>query len=430
MQKQASATTSGRRALYALALGGFGIGLTEFVIMGLLPEVAAEFSVTEAVAGYLISGYALAVAVGALLITSLVGGANRKLVLSSLMLLFIAGNLLSAIAPTYEVMLLGRIVAAMTHGAYFGIGAVTAASLVPESKKAGAVAIMFTGLTLANVLGVPFGTLLGQHLGWRSTFWAITVIGILAFAGVRSFVPSAEPADAGEAANAGTGASGRRARLRAEYAVFARPQVIISILLTVFGFGGVFAGFTYIAYTLTEVSGFASGAVPLLLVVFGAGLFVGNLVGGKAADRHVGLTLLVSLAGLALAMAAFAALAASTVATVALLFLMGLFGFATVPPLQMRVMQYASGAPTLASAANIGAFNLGNALGAWLGGLALTAGLGFAAPLGVGSLVTVVALALLGIGALPALRAFSDAPVARASAADPASAAVERPALV
>lgn len=371
-------------ALLALAIGGFGIGLTEFVIMGLLPEVAHDFTVTETTAGYLISGYALSVAVGAVALTLALTRVPRKGALLGLMVLFIIGNLISAIAPDYGTMMAGRVVAALCHGAFFGIGSVVAAQLVAPDRKASAIAFMFGGLTLANVLGVPLGTLLGQAAGWRSTFWAITVIGIAAFVGIAALVPART--GAGEAGSGG---------IRAELSAFRSPQVWLSIAVTVLGYGGMFGGFTYIAFTLTEVSGFASGAVPLLLVLFGVGLFVGNLYGGRAADRDLVRTLQVALAALTAVLAVFALTAGSQVLTVVMLVLMGAVGFGTVPGLQMRVMAYADRAPTLASGANIAAFNVGNALGAWIGGLALAAGLGYTSPLWAGAGVTALGLVVL-----------------------------------
>lgn len=369
-------------ALLALAIGGFGIGLTEFVIAGLLPEVATDFGVDEATAGWLISGYALSVAVGAVGLTAAVTRFNRKHVLTALMVLFIAGNLVSALASTYEVMLLGRILAALTHGAFFGIGSVVAANLVAPEKRAGAIALMFAGLTSANVLGVPLGTLLGQQLGWRSTFWAITVIGVVALVGMAALVPS-QPVD-----RDGAG-------LRGELGAFRSGQVWASLTVTTLGFGGMFGAFTYIAYTLTEVSGFASASVPWLLVLFGGGLFAGNWLGGRAADRCVSRTLVVVLAGLTVVLAAFASAAGSQPLTLVALVLMGGFGFATVPGLQMRIMHHAGTAPTLASGSNIAAFNVGNALGAWLGGLTITAGLGYTSPLWIGAIMSAAALLVL-----------------------------------
>ncbi|MFD6446422.1 MFS transporter [Promicromonospora sp. NPDC060204] len=383
-------------ALWALAIGGFGIGLTEFVIMGLLPEVSADFGVTETVAGYLISGYALSVAVGAVALTAALTKVDRKKALLGLMILFIAGNLVSAIAPTYELMMLGRVVAALCHGAFFGIGAVVAADLVARERRAAAISIMFAGLTVANVLGVPFGTLLGQAAGWRSTFWAITGIGVLAFVGIALLVPARVGVPDGVAGPSGQPGPG----LRGELAAFRAPQVWLSIAVTVLGYGGMFGAFTYIAFTLTEVSGFASSTVPWLLILFGAGLFVGNLVGGKAADKNLGATLLTLLVLLTVVLTVFALTATSQVATMVSLVLMGAVGFATVPGLQMRVMRHASAAPTLASGANIAAFNVGNALGAWVGGLTLAAGLGYTSPLWAGAVVTLAGLAVMVVAVL------------------------------
>ena len=373
--------------LIALALGGFGIGLTEFVIAGLLPEVAADFAVTEAAAGWLISGYALSVAVGAILLTAAVTRLPRKNVLVGLMVLFIVGNLVSALAPSYSIMLSGRIIAALCHGAFFGIGSVVAASLVAPSKKSGAIAIMFTGLTLANVLGVPFGTFIGQSFGWRATFWAITLIGVIALAGIVALVPRA------------TDDTAHVSDLRGELRAFRSGQVWLSLVVTVLGFGGMFGAFTYIAFTLTKVSGFSSAAVPWLLVVFGIGLFVGNILGGKAADRRLDPTLVVLLIGLTVVMVFFALTAANPVTTVVSLVLMGGFGFGTVPGLQTRIMRYADTAPTLASSANIAAFNVGNAIGAWIGGITISAGLGYTSPLWAGAAITAAAAVVMIIAA-------------------------------
>ncbi|PZF27987.1 MFS transporter [Curtobacterium sp. MCLR17_045] len=374
--------------LIALALGGFGIGLTEFVITGLLPEVAADYGVTETTAGWLVTGYALAVIVGALGVTAATTRLPRKPVLLGLLVLFIVGNTLSAIAPTYGVMMAGRVIAALCHGAFFGIGSVVAANMVERSKRASAVALMFTGLTASNVLGVPFGTFLGQAAGWRATFWAIAAIGVVALIGVLVLVPAVRSTEVPSLAR--------------ELGAFRSGQVWLSLGMTVLGYGGMFGAFTYIAYTLTSVSGFPSSAVPWLLIVFGIGLFVGNFAGGKLAARSIDRTLLVVLVVLTVVLAAFALVATSPVLTVIALVLMGAFGFATVPALQTRVMQYADHAPTLASGANIAAFNLGNALGAWIGGLTIAAGLGYTSPIWAGSGITLAAvvLTLVAMGAV------------------------------
>ncbi|GAB4013382.1 MFS transporter [Nocardioides ultimimeridianus] len=368
--------------LIALALGSFGIGLTEFVIMGLLPEVAADYGVSGSAAGWLISGYALSVVVGALLLTAATTRLDRKHVLLGLVVLFILGNVITAAAPTYAIAMVGRVVAALCHGAFFGIGSVVAASLVAPERKAGAVAMMFTGLTAANVLGVPFGTFLGQQAGWQATFWAIAGIGVIALAGIAILVPD-------------LATDGEEVSLRSELRAFGSAQVWFSLVITVLAYGGMFGAFTYIAYTLTEVSGFASSTVPWLLVLFGAGLVVGNAIGGRLADRSVDGTLVGVVAALAVVLVAFALVASSQLATVMAIFLMGALGFGTVPALQSRVMGYAGQAPTLASGANIGAFNAGNALGAWAGGVGISAGLGYTSPIWIGAAITVAGLAVL-----------------------------------
>lgn len=391
--------------LIALALGGFGIGLTEFVITGLLPEVAADYGVTETTAGWLVTGYALAVIVGALGLTAATTRLPRKPVLIGLLVLFVIGNTLSAVAPVYGVMMLGRVIAALCHGAFFGIGSVVASNMVERSKRASAVALMFTGLTASNVLGVPFGTFLGQALGWRATFWTIAVIGVIALVGVALLVPGVR-SDTEQPPS-----------LVRELSAFRSGQVWLSLGMTVLGYGGMFGAFTYIAYTLTSVSGFASSAVPWLLIVFGVGLFVGNFVGGKLASRSIDGTLLVVLVVLTVVLALFAVVATSPVLTVIALVLMGAFGFATVPALQTRVMQYADHAPTLASGANIAAFNLGNALGAWIGGLTIAAGLGYTSPIWAGAGITLAAVVLTALAAGAARRGRSRGAVTTGSVA-------------
>lgn len=374
--------------LVALAVGGFGIGLTEFLIAGLLPQVAASFAVSEAVAGRLISGYALSVAVGAIALTAATARLPRKHVLVGLVVLFVLGNLLSAIAPSYPVMLLGRIVAALCHGTFFGIGSLVARGMVAPERASRAVAVMFAGLTVANVLGVPFGALVGERWGWRAAFWAVTVIGLLALAGIVAFVPSS----AGQTPP--TAPTGVRAQLGA----FRSGQVWLTLVATALGYGGMFGAFSYIAYTFTEVGGFSSAAVPWLLMVYGVGLVVGNLIGGRAADQDRDRALILALAGLTVTLAVFGLLATSATASVVLVFLMGAFGFAGVPGLITRVTDYAHGA-ALAAGANVSASNLGNALGAWAGGLAITAGLGYTAPLYVGAGIVLIAVLVMTVAA-------------------------------
>jgi DHA1 family inner membrane transport protein len=383
--------------LIALAVGGFGIGLTEFLIAGLLPQVASSFGVSEAAAGGLISGYALSVAIGAIVLTAATARLPRKAVLVGLVALFVVGNLLSAVAPTYPVMLLGRILAALCHGSFFGIGSLVARGLVAPERKSRAVAFMFGGLTVANVLGVPFGALVGEHWGWRAAFWAITVIGLVALAGIALLVPGR--ADRGRPA-AGTGGSEPvpPVSLRAQLGAFRSGQVWLTLTATALSYGGMFGAFSYIAYTFTEVGGFPAADVAWLLMVYGTGLVVGNVVGGRAADHDRDRALVLALLGLTVTLAAFGLLAGSATASVVLVFLMGLFGFASVPGMITRVTDFAQGAP-LAASANVSASNLGNALGAWLGGLAITAGLGYSSPLYVGSAIVLAALVVMVVAA-------------------------------
>ncbi|MEV0334463.1 MFS transporter [Nocardia sp. NPDC050717] len=367
-------------ALGALALGAFGIGLTEFVLVGLLGVIGDDLAISVPTAGLLVSGYAAGVAVGAPLMTALGARVPRKTMLASLLGIFVAGNLLSAVAPNYEVLLAGRIVAALTHGAFFGIGAVVAAGLVVPERRAGAIATMFTGLTLANVAGVPLGTALGQAFGWRSTFWAVTAVGVAALAAVLALVPP-QPRESVD--------------LRAQLAVFARVQVWAALLTTALGFGAVFAVFTFFEPILTQVTGLPDAAVPWLLVVFGVGLFGGNLVGGRLADRAVLPTLIGALAALTVVLVVFAAVAGHPIgATVAILAL-GATGFAIVPAVQMRVLDTAGRASTLGSAANISAFNVGIAAASWLGSAAIDRGLGLTAPAWIGAGLAAAALVVI-----------------------------------
>lgn len=380
--------------LIALTLGSFGIGLTEFVIAGLLPQVSLSLAVSEAAAGWLISGYALSVAVGAIVVTAATGGLPRKPVLVGLVALFVAGNLLSAVASGYPMMLLGRVVAALCHGSFFGIGSLVARRMVPAERASRAVAVMFAGLTLANVLGVPFGALVGERWGWRATFWAITVIGVIALVAIAALVPGWAGAVDRAHPSAASGLNGLRVQLRA----FRSAQVWLTLAATALGYGGMFGAFSYIAYTFTRITGFSSADVAWLLVVYGTGLVIGNLAGGRAADVNRDRTLILSLAGLAATLTAFGLLAASPVASVVLIFLLGLFGFASVPGLITRVTDHAGGVP-LAASANVSASNVGNALGAWLGGLTISAGLGYTAPLYAGAAIVLAGLVVMTISA-------------------------------
>lgn len=346
--------------LLALAISAFAIGTTEFVIMGLLPDVARDLGVTIPAAGLLVSGYALGVAAGAPLLAVLTSRMPRKLALQLLMGVFVVGNVLCAVASNYPVLMLARVIASFAHGSFFGIGSVVAASLVPADRRASAIALMFTGLTLANVLGVPFGTFVGQQFGWRVAFWIVSGFGVLALAGVTALVPNRH--DSGPVG------------LGHEVRVLRDAQVWLALAMTVLGFGGVFVVFTYIAPILEDVTGFSPHAVTLLLVLFGLGLTVGNTLGGKLADRALMPSLIGILVLLAVVMAVFSKTSHLPVAAAVTVFVWGIPAFATVPPLQMRVVEKAAAAPHLASTLNIGAFNVGNAAGAWLGGMAISHG--------------------------------------------------------
>jgi DHA1 family inner membrane transport protein len=371
-------------ALYALTAGAFGIGVTEFVIMGLLIEVGADLGVSTSAAGLLISGYALGVVAGAPLLTTLTAHWPRKTTLLALMAIFTLGNLACALAPSYGLLMAARILTAFAHGTFFGVGSVVATGLVASDRRASAIAVMFTGLTVATVLGVPFGTWLGQLLGWRAAFAAVTLVGVLALAVIALLVPrDRTPPEASD--------------WRADFRAMARRPVLLGLLTTVLGFAGVFTVFTYIAPILTGISGFGAGAVSPILLVFGGGLVIGNLAGGRAADRRLVPALLRSFALLAAVLLLMAATLESRIAAVLSVGLLGIAGFATVAPLQLWVLEKAAGAgQSLASSFNIAAFNLGNALGAWVGGLTLDR-------LGLGALPWVAALFPLAALAVAAL---------------------------
>ncbi|PZX11313.1 DHA1 family inner membrane transport protein [Palleronia aestuarii] len=371
-------------ALYALAIGAFGIGVTEFVIMGLLVEVANSLSVSVATAGTLISGYALGVVFGAPVLTALTSRSSHKRLLLGLMALFVVGNAACALAPTYGALMAARVLTALTHGTFFGVGSVVAQGLVARDRQASAIAIVFTGLTLANVLGVPFGTWLGQQTDWRMTFWAVSAIGIAGWAVMWMVLPAGGRSDAGD--------------WRADLAVLGRVPVLRGLSMTVLGYAGVFAVFTYIAPLLTETAGFGNAAVSPILLGFGAGLVVGNLVGGRLADRHLAPTILGTLCALLLVLILLGLGAESRWATAALTAALGAAGFATVAPLQTWVMAQAGDVgQAMAGSVNIAAFNLGNAIGAWAGGVLISIGAGYGT---LPFLAALFPLAALGVGAI------------------------------
>jgi len=367
-------------AILALAVSAFGIGTAEFVMMGLLPNVAHSLGTSVPSAGYLVSAYALGVVVGAPLLTALGSRLPRKRMLLLLMGLFTVGNLASAFAPGYETLLAGRFLAGLPHGAFFGVGAVVAARLVPEERRARAVAAMFLGLTIANIVGVPAATALGQHLGWRATFLVVSVIGLLALGSLSLLIPRLP-------AEEHTGVAQEIRALR-------EPQVLLGLLTAVFGFAGVFAVYSYLASMMTEVTGFADGTVTVLLALFGIGMTLGALAAGPLTDRALRPTLYISLGTLSVVLVAFHFAARSKEAAPIAIVVLGAVGFLTTTPLQMLVMNKARRAPTLASASNHSAFNLANAGGAWLGGLAISAGWGWTSPALVGAVLAAIGLAI------------------------------------
>lgn len=369
-------------AVYALTAGAFGIGTTEFVIMGLLLQVAADLQVSVPLAGLLISGYALGVFVGAPVLTLATRNLPRKQVLILLMAIFTLGNVACALAPSYGLLMAARIVTSLAHGTFFGVGSVVATSLVPAEKKASAIAVMFTGLTIATLLGVPAGAWLGLQFGWRASFWAIALIGVVAMLVLARFVPADKGAN-------------EVAPLRQELAVLADPQVLLGLAMTVLGFGGVFAVFTYIQPILVEITGFSQEAVSPILLLFGVGLIVGNMLGGKLADRNLPFALVATTAGLAVVLLAMTPALRHPVAVSIFVGLLGAAAFATVAPLQMRVLDKAGEAGrNLASSLNIAAFNLGNAFGAWLGGVTIDHGPGLGALTWVAAFVPLASLLL------------------------------------
>ncbi|PHN26704.1 MFS transporter [Pseudomonas sp. ICMP 561] len=376
-------------ALWALALSAFGIGTTEFVIAGLLPQVAADFNISIPQAGNLATVYALGVFVGAPLLIILGTRIPRKPMLLLLMSLFVIGNFVTATASDFDIALLGRLVTSLTHGAFFGIGAILAADLVAPNKRVQAISFMFSGLTVANLVGVPVGTWLSQVMSWRDTFYAITIMGVLGFIGVLMLIPKIP--------------NHERPQIKKEFAAFANPRVLLAMGITVFGPAAFFTSITYIAPMMVEIARFDPGSVTWLMVVFGLGLFVGNILGGRYADKALMPLLYLTLGGQAIVLLIFSLTAHSQIMSVACILLMAGFGFATVSPIQKLVMDKAraAGAPTLASAVNIGLFNLGNAIGAWVGGIVIAAGLGLAAPNWAGAILSMIALLLaLASGAL------------------------------
>lgn len=368
-------------ALYALAVGAFGIGTTEFVIMGLLQQVSTDLGVGIATAGLLISGYAVGVFAGAPAITIATRRLPRKAVLLGLMAIFTLGNLACALAGSYAALMAARVLTSLAHGSFFGVGAVVATSLVPEQRKASAIATMFHGLALATLIGVPACAWLGLHFGWHAAFWAVTAIGMLAMLALALLVPPTR----GEAAPAALGT---------ELRAIAGAPVLLGLATTAFGFAGVFVVYTYIEPLLTRVTGFGDTMVSPVLLVFGVGMAIGNPLGGRLADRRLSSALVGTLVALTAVLLVFGFAQHERWSMVLFTGLLGMAMFATVAPLQLWILRQAADAPSLASSLNIGAFNLANALGAWLGSAVIAHGAGLTALPWAAALVTGIGIAL------------------------------------
>ncbi|MCA1403445.1 MFS transporter [Ensifer sp. IC3342] len=379
-------------ALFALTIAAYAIGTTEFVIVGLLPTVASDLHISLPLAGLIVSVYALGVTFGAPVLTALTGRIERKPLLLGLMALFIVGNAAAALSPSYELLLVARVLSAFAHGVFFSVGSTIAADLVPDDRRASAIAMMFMGLTVAIVTGVPLGTYIGQTFGWRATFWAVTALGAVAFIGIAALLPN-------------TLSKAAAARLVDQVRVLGSGRLLIVFTMTALGYGGTFVAFTFLAPILQEITGFSEGSVSLILVLYGIAIAIGNVIGGKIANRDP----VKALIGLFVAQAAvlllFTFTAPSPVLTLVTLAALGFLSFANVPGLQLYVVQlakqYRPGAVDVASALNIAAFNLGIAVGAWLGGVVVSSPLGLGSTPFVGAMLVAVALVLtLWSGAL------------------------------
>ncbi|MFT4147742.1 MAG: MFS transporter [Micrococcaceae bacterium] len=370
-------SSSANTALLALALGGLGIGSTEFAIMGLLPQVANGLRITIPQAGHLISAYALGVVIGAPIFAVLTAHMKRKPTLMMLMSIFTCGNALSAFAPGYHSMMLARFLAGLPHGAYFGIAAVTGAVLAGKGKRGHAISMIMMGLTIANVISVPLLTLMGQHIGWRWAFGVIAGIGLLTVLAIALIVPE-------------TGTSG--ASIKGELSALKQPQIWLTLLTGMIGFGGFFAVYSYITPMMTDVTGFSLTTVTLILSIYGLGMTTGNFLGGKTTDWNINKSIYLFGASMAITLLLFTLAIHHKATAVILVYFMGVSVSAYTVPLQARLMVVAEGAQNLAASMNHSALNLANALGAWLGGLVIAAGLGYVAPVWVGFILAIAGL--------------------------------------
>jgi len=372
-------------AIFALTIAAYAIGTNEFVIVGLLPTVANDLGITLSLAGLIVSVYALGVTFGAPILTVLTGKIERKPLLLDLMALFIVGNTVAALSPSYEVLLIARVIAAFAHGVFFSVGATIAADLVPENRRASAIAMMFMGLTVAIVTGVPIGTYIGQIFGWRATFWAVGALGVVALVAIAALLPN-------------TLKKAPPASILDQVRVLGSGRLLLVFAMTALGYGGTFVAFTFLAPILQDVTGFSESSVSLILVLYGIAIAAGNIGGGKIANHNPVNALIGLFALQSIVLVIFSFTAVSPVLTLITLAALGFLSFANVPGLQLYVVQLAKehrpGAVDVASALNIAAFNLGIAIGAWLGGLVVESPLGLASTPWVGAILVAAALVL------------------------------------
>ncbi|NEW07403.1 MFS transporter [Paenibacillus sp. SYP-B3998] len=378
---QGNAADNGRFpiSLFSLTVGAFAIGMTEFVIMGILPNVATDLNVSISQAGQLITSYALGVAFGAPILAMLTHRLPQKRLLCLLMVIFILGNLLAVVAPNYGTVMIARLISALAHGTFFGVGSVIAANLVRPDKRASAVSVMMAGLTIANIIGVPLGTFIGQHLGWRASFGSVVIMGIISLIGILIFIPHIQQKT--------------NTSLLQQVRALVQPKLLLVLLIGALGCSSLFTVFTYIAPILIEVTGFSERSVTWILVLFGFGVTLGNILGGRLADWKLMPSLLVNLAALALILAAFAFTDKIPVAAIITLFVWGIAAFGILPGIQLRIMNLAKEAPELAATSTHSALNLGNAGGAFLGGWGITH-IGLTSLPWIGSILTALGLIL------------------------------------
>lgn len=366
-----------KKSLLTLTLGGLGIGITEFVMMGLLPDIAKDLAITIPQAGHLISAYALGVVVGAPLLVAIAGSYPPKKILIALMVMFTAFNALSAFSPDYSMMLAARFLAGLPHGAFFGVGSVVASRIAGKGKEAQAVSLMFAGLTIANVIGVPLGTYIGHHYSWRYTFVIIVIVGLITLLSLKLWMPNLSAT--------------KDRDLKKELAFFKLPEAWLIILMIAIGTGGLFSWYSYIAPLLTDVSGFSADSITYILVLAGLGMLVGNFIGGKLADRFSPAKASVSLL-IAMAVSLFIVHYVSSNQTLSLVmtFITGAIAFAVAAPIQMLMINTAKGSEMIAASVSQASFNIGNALGAFLGGLPLAAGYDYTSPVWVGTVMALI----------------------------------------